>query len=209
MYKLYGYKGSGSAAVEMALNAAKAPYEVIDVASWDTSSPIPELTSANPLSQIPTLVLPDSTVLTESAAILIHLGDTFPQAGILATEPAPRAKTIQGLVYLAANCYPAVGIIDYPERWTRSTSKEVLEEIRAGTRDRYFYLWEVFADRFTGEPFLSGSQPGILDFLAVTIGRMCGARKHLEKARPEFDNLLTTLERHPLLGPTVAKHWNG
>jgi glutathione S-transferase len=33
-----------------------------------------ELQRVNPLGQIPTLVAPDGSVLTESAAILIHLG---------------------------------------------------------------------------------------------------------------------------------------
>jgi hypothetical protein len=77
MYTLYGYKGSGSAAVEAALQRIAVPYKTIKAASWDPQSAVQELTRVNPLAQVPTLVLPDGTVLTESAAILIHLGRGF------------------------------------------------------------------------------------------------------------------------------------
>ena len=35
----------------------------------------------NPMRQIPTLVLPDGEVMTESAAILIYLADLHPRRG--------------------------------------------------------------------------------------------------------------------------------
>ena len=28
-----------------------------------------------------------------------------------------RAQALRGLVFIAANCYAAIGVIDYPERW--------------------------------------------------------------------------------------------
>ena len=207
MYKLYGFKGSGSAAIEMALDAAGAVYTKTDVASWDSSTPVHELSVVNPLLQIPALVLPDKTILTESAAILIYLADAYPSAGIIAQSPMQRAKTIQGLIYLTANCYPAVGIIDFPERWTASKDPAELEHVRNGTRNRLNYLWEVFTDSFTGSPYLSGPQPGVLDFLAVTIGRMFKVKDYLAESRPAFYALLSKLESHPRLAGVVARHW--
>lgn len=35
----------------------------------------------NPRGQIPALTLPDGTVVTESAAIVLHLADAFPEKG--------------------------------------------------------------------------------------------------------------------------------
>jgi glutathione S-transferase len=54
------------------------------------------LARINPLKQIPTLVTPDGQVLTESAAILIHLGLEFPASALLAGN---RAQILRGLVY--------------------------------------------------------------------------------------------------------------
>src|SRR5512143_3298350 len=117
MYTLYGSKGSGSAAIEAALVMTGAPYKLVSAASWDAGSAIEELRAVNPLVQVPTLLIADGTVLTESAAILIHLGLVHPGSGLLPEAPAARAAAIRGLVYIAANCYSAISVTDFPERW--------------------------------------------------------------------------------------------
>src|SRR6202012_5728300 len=83
MYTLFGFKGSGSASVECALEMTGAPYRIVEAASWERNDPLAELERVNPLKQIPTLQLPDGTVLTESAAILMHLGTAFPNSRLL------------------------------------------------------------------------------------------------------------------------------
>jgi GST-like protein len=207
MHLLYGFKGSGSAAIEMALRAADIPFRIIEVASWEEATPIAELDRLNPLRQIPTLKLPDGTTLTESAAILIHLGLEYPDAGLLPADPRRRARAIQGLVYVAATCYSAVGIIDYPERWTSGTSEVELENVRMGSRQRLHRNWEIFADLFFGDSPLISERPGSLEYLVVTVSRWLGTRAHLREHRPRFCKLLEALERHPAIAPIVAQHW--
>ena len=70
----------------------------------------------NPWLQVPTLVWDDGTVMTESAAILIELGLRYPASSLLPAAPAARAQTLRGLVYIAANCYAMIGVIDFPDR---------------------------------------------------------------------------------------------
>lgn len=74
MYTLYGAKGSGSASVEVALERCGIEYKLVRAATWEPDSNLTELKRVNPLQQIPTLALPDGTVMSESAAILIYLG---------------------------------------------------------------------------------------------------------------------------------------
>ena len=105
MLTLYGTQGSGSAAAEAGLDVVGLAYRKVDAASWKPTPGFEELKRVNPLAQIPTLVLDDGSVLTESAAILIHLGLAYPESGLLAGEPSRRAQQIRGLVYIAANCY--------------------------------------------------------------------------------------------------------
>ena len=105
MLTLYGSKGSGSAAIEAALAVAGVPYEHVDGAEWNRTEGYEQLKRVNPLAQIPTLVLEDGSVLSESAAILIHLGLAHPESGLLAADPSRRAQQIRGLVYIVANCY--------------------------------------------------------------------------------------------------------
>jgi GST-like protein len=208
-YLLYGSRGSGSAAVEAALELARAPYRIVSAATWDRKSARAELKRVNPLQQIPTLVTPDGTVLTESAAILIHLGLAHPRARLLPADASQRAQALRAMVFIAANCYAAIGIIDYPERWLGKDDEAGRERLRQGTRRRLHKLWSLFADSFAAGdgPFLFGERPGAADVLAGVVSRWSGARKHLARQRPAFYALLQRIEAHPVIAPVFERHW--
>lgn len=205
---LYGSRGSGSAAIEVALRVCALPYRVIRASQWEADSALEELGRINPLQQIPTLVLPDGTVMTESAAILIHLGLHVPQSGLLPQDPSARAQAIRGLVFIAANCYPAVGISDYPQRWTSATTQPAQEKVREGARRQLHRNWKIFADTFSASPFLSGAAPGALDFFAVVVSKWSGTRRHLADARPRFLEALQRIEDHESVKPVLLEHWD-
>jgi GST-like protein len=214
-YVLYGSRNSGSAAVEAALELARAPYRIVDAATWNKTAAFEELKCVNPLHQIPTLVTPDGTVLSESAAILIHLGLAHPRAKLLPAKASQRAQAIRAMVFIAANCYAAIGVIDYPERWHGKGDKDADERLRKGARRRLHKLWCVFADTFAAEKkstfqkstFLFGAQLGAADLLAAVVSRWSGARKHLAKQRPGFHAMLERIEAHPGVAPVIARHW--
>src|SRR5207248_7748400 len=138
MLTLYGAKGSGSAAIESALTIAGLPFRAVEAASWQPGPGLEELKRVNPLAQVPTLVLDDGTVMTESAAILISLGLRYPQSGLLPRDPA---QAIRGLVYIAANCYAAIGVIDFPARFCAGCDDATAERMRAGTTSRLHEYW--------------------------------------------------------------------
>ena len=207
MFTLYGTQGSGSAAVEAALVFLGLPHRVIDAASWKPGPGLDELKAVNPLAQIPTLRLEDGQVLSESAAILIRLGMAYPASGLLPPEPS---QAVRGLVYIAANCYAAISIIDFPERWVTDPDEATRERIKAGSRVRLHHHWELFADQFMGlTPFLSGSEPGALDLLATVVSKWSGARAHLREHRPALFECFLRTEQHPRFAGVFAKHWPG
>ena len=208
LHTLYGAQGSGSAAIEAALELCGVRYRIVDAATWEPDSALDELQRVNPLRQIPTLSLPDGTVLTESAAILIHLGLSFPASGLLPGEPAARDQAIRGLVFIAANCYAAISVIDYPERWCADATAPMKERIRRGTRARLHRHWEIFAEQFQPRgPFLGGEAPGALDLLAAVVSRWSGTRQHVRRARPAFAALLERIDSHSRLAPVFERHW--
>ena len=207
-YVLYGATGSGSAAVEAALVLGQLPHRIVEAATWLPDSALDQLRAVNPLQQVPTLVAPDGAVLTESAAILIHLGLTLPAGLLLPSDPAQRAQVLRGLVFIPANCYSAISIIDYPERWTQQADEASLEAVRLGTRKRMHGHWEIFADQFTRQPFLHGEAPGALDLLAAVVSRWSGTRKHLKQHRPALDEVLQRVDNHPSLAPVFRRHWD-
>ena len=207
MMVLYGTKGSGAAAIDAALRMTGAPYRVVDAASWQPGSGLDELRKVNPLAQVPTLVLPEGGVMSESAAILACLGERFPGSGLLPADPAARAQSLRGLVYIAANCYACIGVIDYPERVVPDAGDALKERIRAGTRARLYELWDTFANTFPTSPFLAGERVGALDLLACVVSRWSGARKHVESSRPTFHALLQRIEADAAVAPVIAEYW--
>lgn len=206
-YTLFGSQGSGSAAAEAALTLAGIDFRSVEAASWEPGPGLTELKRVNPLAQIPTLVLPDGSVMTESAAILLHLGLAHPASDLLPADPSRRAQVARGLVYITANCYAAIGIIDYPERWCADADDAMKKRIRAGTAARLHYLWDVFADTFPAQPFLTGERLGALDLLAAVVSKWSGARKHLAASRPAFSTLLARIESDSRVAPIFARHW--
>jgi len=209
MYTLYGKKGSGSASTQVALDIAGAPYRIVETASWEPNEVFGELLKANPLGQIPTLVLPDGSALSESAAILVYLAEAHPRSGLLPASPSARGQAVRGLVFIAANCYAAISIIDFPERWCADADNDdaTKERIRTGTRARLHKHWDMFADLFPAGPFLGGENVGALDILAAVVSKWAGTRKHLEEHRPAFHATLMRIESQPKVAAVFAQHW--
>jgi GST-like protein len=208
MYTLYGAKGSGSAAIEVALARCGIKYKVVRAATWEPDSSLTELKSVNPLQQIPTLVLPDGTVMSESAAILIYLGQMHRDAGLLPSKPSDLARVLRGLVFIPANCYAAVSVSDYPERWTSDAGEAATKHVRAGARAQLHRFWEIFADTFPASPYFTGAEPGALDYLAAVVSKWSGTRAHLKMHRPAFSDTLLSIESHPHVAPVFARHWD-
>jgi GST-like protein len=207
MHILYGSRGSGSAAIEAALTLLGTPFRIVEAASWEPGPGLDELRTVNPLAQIPTLVLPDGTAMTESAAILMHLGLAHPEHALLPAEASARAQTLRGLVYIAANCYAAIGIIDFPERWCVEADEATGKRIKAGSTRRLHELWDIFADTFPAQPFLGGRDLGALDLLAAVVSRWSGSRPHLATSRPAFRALLARIESDPRVAAVFTRHW--
>jgi GST-like protein len=107
MYKLYGRPGSGSLAVQMALEEIGAPYERIWVSTG--AADVAQFRETNPTGRVPALMLPDGTVMFESAAMLIHLALAHPKSA-LAPQPGTNrhAAFLQWMVFLSANVYESV-----------------------------------------------------------------------------------------------------
>ena len=202
MVTLYGAKGSGSAAIEAALRIADVPFRSVEAASWEPGPGLEELKRVNPLAQVPTLVLDDGMVMSESAAILIWLGLRYPQSGLLPADPG---QVIRGLVYVAANCYSAIGIIDYPARFCAPCDDAMSARIRAAARSRLHEYWRIFADQFGSH--MNPGQPGALDLLAAVVSRWSGARAHLKETRAAFHAMLERVEADARTAAIFQRHW--
>ncbi len=135
------------------------------------------------------------------------ISGSYPQSGLLSAGASQRAQQIRGLVYIAANCYAGISILDYPERWYPEPDDAVRQAMAGRGRARLHELWDLFVDQFRATPWLSGDRPGALDILAATVSMWSGARKHLAGSRPAFTALLARIEADPRVAPVWARHW--
>jgi len=117
VYRLYGRIGAGSLAPQVVLEEIGAPYEMIWVGK--TAPEIEALRRVNPNGKIPVLVLMDGTPVFESAAILIHLAQTHPEAGLAPpVGSAAHARFLQWMSFLSSSVYEAALRSYYSERYT-------------------------------------------------------------------------------------------
>jgi len=170
--KLYGRAGWGSVIVEAQLVWYGMDYTFETVGDlYADDGARDALSTLNPLAQVPTLVLDDGTVMTESAAITLHLADL---AGEDSLVPGPddlaRADFLNALVFLVANVYPTYTYGDVPARFVPAP------EGQAGFREtvdaygcRLYRIFEGWASvsRAAGPWFLGGRMSAIDVYLAA------------------------------------------
>jgi glutathione S-transferase/GST-like protein len=168
MYKLYWRYDSGAYAPNAVLELVGARFERVHVDSRKGETRTPEYLALNPLAQIPTLVLPDGTVMTETAAMLLHLTEAFPGAG-LAPAPGAAGRTtfLRWLLFLATSIYPAVLRDTYPERHTADPSGAPV--VRQQAQADKARLWRAYAEALGDRPWMVGGHMSALDIYAAML----------------------------------------
>jgi GST-like protein len=202
-YKLYGRQGSGSLAVQVALEEIGVPFERIWITKEEAA--VAKFREINPTGKVPALALPDGTLMFESAAILVHLSLVHPSAG-LAPPPGTceHALFLQWMTFMSANAYEAALRIYYPDRF--STRGELdAEPIREqGTRDFLAHL-ELLSRRL--KPYVLGARYSIADVYLYMLASWYPAGKEELHARlPPLGLHAQTLSLRPAVSAVEADH---
>jgi len=129
----------------------------------------PEYLKLNPAGRVPALVV-DGQVITEAAAILLHLADTNPQATLAPTLGSlDRAHYYQWMFFLANSLQPAYRQWFYDDQSAGEAHYAVSKE---QARQRIEAAWQRVADHLqTNGPYLLGEQLTVVDFMATMLMR--------------------------------------
>jgi GST-like protein len=207
-YTLYGRPGWGSAIVEAQLVWYGLPFAVEPVGDLLRDPPSRQkLEAANPLAQVPTLVLPDGAVMSETAAITLLLADI---AGTGSLVPGPgaqeRAAFLRWLVFIVANIYPTFTYADVPARFVE------VEAARApfvATIDAYRNrLWR----QVEGEaraPWFLGERFSALDIFVAVMTRWGPKRPWFATEAPRLSAIARHVDAMPELRETWTRNWPG
>lgn len=109
-FKLYYNPQSRASVARWMLEEVGADYELVPVDFEKGENRSPEFLALNPMGKLPTLILPDGTVMTETAAILAHLADCFPQAGLAPAPATPERATYYRWLFFAPSCLEPAGV---------------------------------------------------------------------------------------------------
>ena len=168
-YTLYGAPGSGATPVHAALTLIGAQVDVVDVSPWESESERERMARVNPMRQVPALVLPSGEVMTESAAILIWLGDRYPEAGLCPAPDDPlRARYLRWMVYLPAAIYWMYWVRDEPTRLTPDPAAQTVMLER--TAERIAHCWHLMDTQMDEPaPYLLGEKISMLDLYVTCL----------------------------------------
>jgi GST-like protein len=189
-WRVLGCKGCGSAIVEAALVLAQIPYSR-EEANYETPEGHSKLTDAgNALAQVPTVLLPDGTVMTESAALVLYIDGLVPDLGLVPALRDPlRREFLRWLMFLVAAVYPTFTYGDEPAKWTPAGASE----LQQSTDEHRKSLWRLVEGAVRG-PWFLGETPSALDLYVSVMTRWRPRREWFAEACPRLHKIAVAVD---------------
>ena len=194
-WTLFVARGWGSAITEATLTVAGIAYERVEVDPNAPGEGRDRLRAANPLGQLPTIVLPDGAVLTESAAIVLRAADLAPHAGL---APAPldpeRTAFLRWLAFLVGAVYPTFTYGDEPTRWVATAS----DELRRSTDEHRKALWKQLEGEASA-PWFLGPRFWAINLYVAVMTRWRPGRAWFQEHCPRLTAISDAAFRRPAI----------
>lgn len=206
MLTLYSARGSGGIAVEAALTLIGAPYEVIDSYTWDEDDKASgdKVLAANPMRQVPALMLDGGEVLTESAAILIWLAEQHPQARLAPAAGDPeRGQFLRWMSFVSASIYGHYWAKDDPRRL--GVSGEAVEAVEMALLERIAQCWGIMGAQVTPDRYILGEELSVLDLYVAVVSRFRPRRRRFYAVAPALGEVVRRVDADPRLAALWAE----
>ena len=166
---LYGSPSTASLVVHWLLLELDVPFQLhlLDFDRREQKSP--EFLALNPAGRVPTLVI-DGQVLTEAAAISLHLADLHPGSGLLPAPGTPaRAQAYRWMFFCANTLQPAYRAWFYPDE---PAGAGLEEHVRRQARMQIESAWQQVSDHLLAHgPQLLGEPLSVADFMMTMMMR--------------------------------------
>ncbi len=204
--RLLGCKGCGNVIVEAAFALAGVPVEIEEV-DYSAGSPTRQrLLDANPLGQVPTLVLEDGSILTGSLAILHHLETLEPSANLIPPPGDPARKDFyRWAVFIVAALYPTWTYGDEPAKWVEDT--QGAKQLRESTDRHRQVLWKQL-EEVAGAPWFLGERRTALDLYLAVMTNWRPGRKWFAANTPKLEAIAKATAAIPEVAAVLERNFN-
>ena len=206
MYRLYGNPGWGSVLVEAQFAWYGLDYENVEAGDvFASAAARDDLARLNPLAQVPVLILPDGTVMTESAAITLHLADVTGSDDLVPAAPAAeRPAFLRWLIFLVANIYPTFTFADDPSRFI--AMPEGRDVYRAAVDAYAQRLWRIVEENARA-PWFLGERFSALDIYVCAMTRWRPQRLWFAANTPKLAAIALAADDLPRLAPVWRRNF--
>jgi glutathione S-transferase len=167
--KLYFAPGACSLSPHIVLREAGLPVELerVDLAEGRIVSTGEAFRSVNPKGYVPALEVAPGDIVTEGAAIVQHIADSNPQAGLApAAGTLERARVNEWLTFLSSELHKAFSPLFRPD-----SSEDMKSAAIERVTNRLDHIESVLAD---GRSYLTGDQFTIADAYLFTLTNWTG-----------------------------------
>ncbi len=205
MYKLYWAKESGAMTPQALLEEIGVEYEKIVIDFEKEEHKSDEFLAVNPLGQIPALILPDGTLMTETAAMLLQIVDQHPEAKL--APPAgssERARFLRWLFFLASNVYPAVLRFYYSDRY--SSDPNGAEGVKAAAESELDAQFEILDAALDPGPYLLGESFSAVDIFLCMLVHWYPDHARLFEQAPCVARAAGLVQARPAVARTWQEH---
>ena len=165
--KLYSYwRSTTSYRVRAALNLKGVVYdtEAVDLVAGDQRAD--KYVALNPGKGVPTLVLDDGTVLTQSLAILDYLEAVYPEPALVPQCPIARAKVLAAAHTVALDIHPVnnLRVVQHLKSAHSATAQQAQDWMAHWMAEGFTALEAMLS---TDTPFSFGPAPDLADLCLV------------------------------------------
>ncbi len=191
--KLYGEPGWGSVLTEAQLDWYGIDYTFERIGDvFQSSDARQTLSGINPIAQVPTLVLADGTIMTESAAITLYLADlTGNETLVPAAGSVDRAAFLRWLIFIVTNIYPTNTYGDDPARFVDARQSQ--EGFQNAVNEYAIKMYSVLENQ-AGQEWFLGKRFSAIDIFVCTMSRWRPGRVWFAENAPKLYSIATSTE---------------
>ncbi|AWK86366.1 glutathione S-transferase family protein [Azospirillum thermophilum] len=202
MITLYGMPSTAAMIPHILLREIGVPFDLTLLDREAGENRQPGYLALNPQGRVPTLVDGD-LVVTETAAICLHLVDRHPEAGLApAVGSAERAVFYKWIAYLTNTIQADMLVYFYPGRYVQGAEAEAA--LKAVVEARLFEQFSLLDKEMEGRRWLLGDRYGALDPYLFTLARWSRFMTRPARSLPNLGPWLARVLERPAVQAAFA-----